>query len=85
VDTDDRGLRESVAFKRLAWRHRHRRIGVFAIIAEIDGASARAWAECGECAAMFEFVRDDVWRLADGVERMEAGGRGVAEVIEAAH
>jgi hypothetical protein len=85
MDTDDTVLRESVAFRTLTWRHRHRRIGVFAIIAEMDGAPARAWAECGACAAMFEFVRDDVWRLADEAGRLDAGGRGAAAAIEAAH
>jgi hypothetical protein len=87
IHADESELKDSVAYRMLAWRHRHRRIGVFAIVAEIGGESARAWAECGQCAAMFEFVRDEVWQLADGGERMSAGGRSGVEAagIEAAH
>jgi hypothetical protein len=82
---DETQLRESVAYKTLAWRHRHRRLGVFAIVAEIGGEPARAWVECSRCAAMFEFVCDEVWQLADGVERTDAGGSEGAAAIEAAH
>jgi hypothetical protein len=85
MGVDDTGLRNSAAYQMLGWRHRHRRIGVFAIVAEIGGECARAWVECRQCAAMFEFVRDEVWQLADGAERTDAEGRGGAAEIEAAH
>jgi hypothetical protein len=86
IHADDTGLKDSVAYRMLGWRHRHRRIGVFAIMAEIGGEPARAWAECRQCAGMFEFVCDEVWQLAEGVERMDAGGGSGAEAaVEAAH
>jgi hypothetical protein len=87
IHADDTGLKDSVAYRMLAWRHRHRRIGVFAIAAKTDGEPARAWAECRQCAAMFEFVCDEVWQLAEGEERMCVVGPGGAEAagIEAAH
>jgi hypothetical protein len=82
---DETRFKDSIAYKMLGWRHRHRRIGVFAIVAEIDDEPARAWVECRQCAAMFEFVGYEEWQLAEAAERMDADGSGAAAVSEVAN